>query len=84
MVGMSVVAVLRRTIAVPSATVTRAVIDSILITILLRSIRSVSAVPSIAASSPAAAIIPISIAISVAAPAAIVVAAVLPEAALVS
>jgi hypothetical protein len=86
MVGVFVVAVLRRTIAVPGTTVTRAIVDPILIAILLRCIRSVTAVASIAATAPAATttIIPISVAIAVTVPTAVVVAAVLLEAALVS
>lgn len=90
MVGMFVIAVLGRTIAVPCAPVARAIIDSILVAILLRRIRSVTAVASIAAAAPASATtiitisISISIAIAVPSPTAIVVAAVLPEAAFVS
>ena len=86
MVGMFVVAVLRRPIAVAGATVTRAIVDSILIAILLRRIRSVTAVASIAAAIDSAitVAIPVAISVSVPAPAAVVVAAILPEAALVS
>ena len=86
MVGVSVIAVLCRAIAVASAPIARAVIDSVLIAVLLRGIRSVTAVASIAATAPAATatIIPVSISIAVPAPTAIAIAAILLEAALIS
>lgn len=67
MIGMLVVAVLRRTIAVASAPVARAIIDSILIAILARRIRAITAVASIATTtrSPASAATIISISIAI-------------------
>src|SRR5438270_10042465 len=83
---MFVVAVLRRTVAVAATPVTCAIVDSVLEAILLRRIRAISAVATIAAAvgSAITVAVPVSISVAVPAPGAVVVAAAFPEAALVS